>query len=322
MSSAGGGAGPSAAKNIQEAAAWFRRRTLPTTDDAEEVAGHLAGRRVSVVLPARDEESTIGPIVRSIRRQLVEEVGLVHEIIVVDSRSADGTAQRAARAGAMVYRVGPRGRDGGKGGAMQTGLARMSGEIGVFLDADIEDFDPAFVVRLLDPLLRDPSLVMVKGFYDRPWTGPGGGAGPRAADAQSGGRVTELVARPLIRRIEPRLLGLTQPLAGECAFVRAPMLRLPFVSGYGVEIGMLLQVLGAHGLDAIGQVDLGVRLHSHQDLDALARMTVQLENAASLCLDGGTHLAGERVAFRRNPSGDMELRRERIHTWLLPALRP
>jgi len=306
---------------IRDAAAWFRRRTLTTTDDADEVADLLAGRRVSVVLPARNEESTIGPIVRSIRRRLIEDVGLVHEIIVVDSRSTDGTAQRAARAGAMVYRVGPRGRDGGKGGAMQTGLARMSGEVGVFLDADIEDFDPAFVVRLLDPLLRDPSLVMVKGFYDRPWA-PGGGAGPRAADGQSGGRVTELVARPLLRRIEPRLLGLTQPLAGECAFVREPMLHLPFVSGYGVEIGMLLQVLRAHGLDALGQVDLGVRLHSHQDLDALARMTVQLENAASLCLDGGTHLAGERVAFRRGKNGAMELRRERIHTWLLPPLRP
>jgi glucosyl-3-phosphoglycerate synthase len=295
--------------DAREAAAWFRRRTLPTTDDAEEVAGHLAGRRVSVILPARDEETTIGPIVTSIRRQLIEKVGLVHEIIVVDSRSSDSTAERAARAGAMVYRVGPRGRDGGKGGAMQTGLARMSGEVGVFLDADIEDFDPAFVVRLLDPLLRDPSLVMVKGFYDRP--SPDGG----------GGRVTELVARPLLRRIEPRLLGLTQPLAGECAFVRAHLLRLPFVSGYGVETGMLLQVLRAHGLDAIGQVDLGVRLHSQQDLDALARMTVQVENAATLCLDGGTHVAGERVAFIRNPSGGMELRRERIHTWLLPPLR-
>ncbi len=262
-----------------------------------------------MILPARDEETTIGPIVRSIRHELIEKVGLVHEIIVVDSRSSDSTAERAARAGAMVYRVGPRGRDGGKGGAMQTGLARMSGQVGVFLDADIEDFDPAFVVRLLDPLLRDPSLVMVKGFYDRP--SPGGG----------GGRVTELVARPLLRRIEPRLLGLTQPLAGECAFVRAPLLRLPFVSGYGVETGMLLQVLRAHGLDAIGQVDLGVRLHSQQDLDSLARMTVQVENAATLCLDGGTHVTGERVAFIRNPSGAMELRRERIHTWLLPPLR-
>ena len=295
--------------DARDAAAWFRRRTIPTTDDPEEVAGQLAGRRVSVILPARDEESTIGPIVRSIRHELIEKVGLVQEIIVVDSRSSDSTAERAARAGAMVYRVGPRGRDGGKGGAMQTGLARMSGEVGVFLDADIEDFDPAFVVRLLDALLRDPSLVIVKGFYDRPT--PGGG----------GGRVTELVARPLLRRIEPRLLGLTQPLAGECAFIRAPLLRLPFVSGYGVETGMLLQVLRAHGLDAIGQVDLGVRLHSQQDLDALARMTVQVENAAALCLDGGTHVAGERVAFIRNPSGGMELRRERIHTWLLPPLR-
>jgi glucosyl-3-phosphoglycerate synthase len=293
----------------REAAAWFRRRTLPTTDDPEEVADQLAGRRVSVILPARDEETTIGPIVTSIRRQLIEKVGLVHEIIVVDSRSSDSTAERAARAGAMVYRVGPRGRDGGKGGAMQTGLARMSGEIGVFLDADIVDFDPAFVVRLLDPLLRDSSLVLVKGFYDRPT--PGGG----------GGRVTELVARPLLRRLDPRLLGLTQPLAGECAFVRAPLLRLPFVSGYGVETGMLLQVLRAHGLDAIGQVDLGVRLHSQQDLDSLARMTVQLENAASLCLEGGTHIAGERVAFRRGPAGAMEMRRERVHTWLLPPLR-
>jgi glucosyl-3-phosphoglycerate synthase len=163
---------------------------------------------------------------------------------------------------------------------------------------------------------------MVKGFYDRPWSVPGGGAGPRAADGQSGGRVTELVARPLLRRVEPRLLGFIQPLAGECAFVREPLLRLPFVSGYGVEIGMLLQVLRAHGLDALGQVDLGVRRHSHQDLDALARMTVQLESAVSLCLDGGSHLAGERVAFLRGASDTVEMRRERIHTWLLPPLAP
>jgi glucosyl-3-phosphoglycerate synthase len=314
LSEIGPAAGISTAEGIVEAAAWFRRRTFATTDDAEEIAGLLDGRRVSVILPARDEEATIGPIVKSIRKELVEQVGLVHEVIVVDSRSSDATADRAARAGAMVYRVGPRGRDGGKGGAMQTGLARMSGDIGVFLDADIEDFDSAFVVRLLDPLLRDPSLVMVKGFYDRPWNSaapsPGGG----------GGRVTELVGRPLLRRFEPRLLGFTQPLAGECAFVREPMLRLPFVSGYGVEIGMLLQVLRAHGLDALGQADLGVRLHSHQDLESLARMTVQLESAVELCLNGGPHVAGTRVAFHRGPSGKMEMRRERIHSWLLPAL--
>jgi len=300
--------------DAREAAAWFRRRTLPSTDDAAEVAGLLDGRRVSVVLPARNEETTIGPIVRAIREYLVKDVELVHEVIVVDSRSSDGTAEQAARARATVYRVGPRGRDGGKGGAMQTGLARMSGEIGVFLDADIVDFDPAFVVRLLDPLLRDPSLVMVKGFYDRPWDG-----GER--QPTGGGRVTELVARPLLRRHEPRLLGFTQPLAGECAFVREHLLRVPFVSGYGVEIGMLLQLLRVHGLDALGQVDLGVRLHSHQDIDALARMTVQLENAVALCLDDAQHVAGERVAFLRGRSGAMEMRRERVHTWLLPPLK-
>jgi len=94
------------------------------------------------------------------------------------------------------------------------------------------------------------------------------------------------------------------------------------VSGYGVETGMLLQVLRAHGIDALGQVDLGVRRHSQQDLEALARMTVQVENAVTLCLDGGTHVAGERIAFLRGPSGSMEMRRERIHTWLLPPLAP
>lgn len=293
---------------FDESVSWFRRRTLPTSDDADEVAALLAGRRVSVVLPARNEEETIGPIVKSIRKHLVDGAGLVHEVIVVDSRSTDATAQRAAAARATVYRVGPRGRDGGKGGAMQTGLARMSGDLGVFLDADVVDFDPAFVVRLLHPLLRDPSLVLVKGFYDRP------------DDAGGGGRVTELVARPLLRRSEPRLLGFTQPLAGECAFVREPLMRTPFVSGYGVEIGMLLLLLRSHGLDALAQVDLGVRRHSHQDLDALARMTVQLESAVSLCLEGDQHLAGTRVAFFRGRSESVEMRRERIHTWLLPPL--
>jgi glucosyl-3-phosphoglycerate synthase len=297
---------------INEAVAWFRRRTLTSTDDADDVAARLDGRRVSVILPARDEASTIGPIVKAIRKHLVERAGLVHEVIVVDSRSTDDTARLAAAARATVYRVGPRGRDGGKGGAMQTGLARMSGDFGVYLDADIVDFDPAFVTRLIDPLLRDPSLVLVKGFYDRPWDG--------GEHKKGGGRVTELVGRPLLRRHEPRLLGFTQPLAGECAFVREPLMRLPFVSGYGVEIGMLLQVLRVHGLDALGQVDLGVRVHSHQDLDALARMAVQLESAVSLCQDGGTHLAGTRVAFHRGPGGTMEMRRERVHTWLLPPL--
>ncbi len=294
--------------DLTDAEDWFRRRNLQSTSDADEVVGLLDGRRVSVVLPSRNEEATVGPIVRSIRENLVERVGLVHEVLVVDSRSTDGTAERAAEAGAMVYRVGPRGADGGKGGAMQAGLARMSGDVGVYLDADVQDFDPSFVVRLLAPILRDPSLVLVKGFYDRP--GDGGG----------GGRVTELVARPLLRRHAPQLLGFAQPLAGECAFVRAPLLRLPFVSGYGVEVGMLLQVLRAHGLDALAQTDLGERIHSQQDLNALARMSIQIESAVTLCLQGGSHLEGTHVLFTRDGDRVMQMGSEPVRTWLLPAL--
>jgi glucosyl-3-phosphoglycerate synthase len=297
----------------REAAAWFRRRTLPSTDDAADVAARLRGRQVSIVLPARNEEATIGDIVTTIRERLVDEVPLVHEIIVVDSRSTDATTIRAGSSGAIVHRVPRHGRDGalrdgGKGEALQMGLAKMSGDIGVFLDSDVRSFDPAFVVRLVDALISDPSLVLVKAFYDRP-TRKGGG-----------GRVTELVARPLLRRLAPELSAVIQPLAGETAFVRGPMLRLPFVSGYGVEIGMLLQVLAAHGLDAIGQTDLGVREHSHQDLGALARMAVQIEAAFSLCLDDVERPDDVRVTFRRDDDGVMEMRRERVPTWLLPPL--
>jgi glucosyl-3-phosphoglycerate synthase len=148
----------------------------------------------------------------------------------------------------------------------------------------------------------------VKGFYDRP--GDGGG----------GGRVTELVARPLLRHHAPQLLGFAQPLAGECAFVREPLLRLPFVSGYGVETGMLLQVLRTHGLDALAQTDLGVRVHSQQDLHALAKMTIQIESAVTLCLHGGSHLEGTHVMFTRNDDGAMEMCSEPVRTWLLPPL--
>jgi glucosyl-3-phosphoglycerate synthase len=293
-----------------EAVAWFRRRTLPSSDDAAAVAARLGGRQVSVVLPARNEEATIGDIVTGIRERLVDAVPLVHAIIVVDSRSIDATTIRAGSSGAIVHRVPRHGRDGGKGQALQAGLSRMSGEIGVFLDSDVRSFEPAFVVRLVDALISDPDLVMVKAFYDRP------------GDHGGGGRVTELVARPLLRRFAPELSAVVQPLAGETAFVRGPMMRLPFVSGYGVETGMLLQVLAAHGLDAIGQTDLGVREHSHQDLASLARMAVQIESAFSLCRGGVDPPDDTRVIFRRAADGSMQMRRERVPTWLLPPLDP
>ena len=160
--------------DAREAAAWFRRRTLPTTDDAHEVASRLAGRRVSVVLPARNEDSTIGPIVKSIRQQLVEEAGLVHEIIMVDSRSTTPRRRRPPSAGRWST-GSDREAATTKGGAMQTGLARMCGEVSVYLDADIEDFDPRLRRSTARPAAPGSVARPGEGLLDR--RSPGGGGG-------------------------------------------------------------------------------------------------------------------------------------------------
>jgi glucosyl-3-phosphoglycerate synthase len=232
------------------------------------------GRRVSVVLPARDEESTVGSIVSSIREHLVERVPLVDEILVVDSRSRDATAAVALAAGARV--VGQdemtRGlpRLEGKGDALWAGLAATDGDLVAFVDADLREFQPAFVTGLLGPLLTDESVSFVKGFYHRPLV--------RATDveADAGGRVTEIMARPLFNLFWPDLAGFVQPLAGEYAGRRSVLEQIPFVSGYGVETAMLIDLLDLCGLDALAQVDLGERRHRHQSTEALGRMSAQI----------------------------------------------
>lgn len=294
---------------------WFGRRTFDARGtDPAGLADLKAGRSVSAVLPARDEATTVGAIVTSVREQLVERSGLVDEVIVVDSRSSDDTARVARDAGATVHPVEDLdGVDGGKGAALRTGVARMSGDLGVFLDADVRDFGVDFVVGLLDPLLRDDSLVLVKAFYDRPWTGSG------AEATTGGGRVTELVARPLIAQRAPLLSGFVQPLAGEVAFRRDAVVDLPFATGYAVDIAMLLQVLDVHGLDAMGQADLGRRVHRHQDLAALGRMAVQVGAAFDLVLDGHDEVVRERSVLTRNAAGTMQLGSETVTTRLLPS---
>jgi glucosyl-3-phosphoglycerate synthase len=232
------------------------------------------GRRVSVVLPARDEESTVGAIVGSIREHLVERVPLVDEVLVVDSRSRDATAAVALAAGARV--VGQdemtRGlpRLEGKGDALWAGLAATDGDLVAFVDADLREFQPAFVTGLLGPLLTDESVSFVKGFYHRPLV--------RATDveADAGGRVTEIMARPLFNLFWPDLAGFVQPLAGEYAGRRSVLEQIPFVSGYGVETAMLIDLLDLCGLDALAQVDLGERRHRHQSTEALGRMSAQI----------------------------------------------
>ncbi len=229
---------------------------------------------VSVVIPARNEEATVGTIVACIRRHLMMEAALVDELIVVDSRSTDATARVAAQAGATVacqdaMTLGLPYLDG-KGDALWAGLAASSGDVVAFTDADLREFTPQFVTGLLGPLLADPSVAFVKGFYHRPLVGSAG------VEPDGGGRVTELMARPLLNLFWPELAGVVQPLAGEYAGRRDVLERIPFVSGYGVEIAMLIDLLDLVGLDALAQVDLGERLHRHQSTEALGRMSAQI----------------------------------------------
>ncbi|MBB2911856.1 glucosyl-3-phosphoglycerate synthase [Streptosporangium becharense] len=250
---------------------WLERRTGRAEDWAPEALLAAKGdHTISVVLPARDEEATVGQIVGLIRRDLRERLPLVDELVVVDSCSADATARVAADAGARVIHqnlVLPRyGALPGKGDALWKALAVTTGDIVVFVDADLRNFGTHFVTGLVGPLLSDPSVVYVKGSYDRPF------ADGAVTQPHGGGRVTELVARPLINLHWPALAGFIQPLAGEYAGRRAVLERIPFVTGYGVELGMLVDLLDIAGLPALAQVDLGVRVHSHQTVEELGRM--------------------------------------------------
>ncbi|WP_238547293.1 glucosyl-3-phosphoglycerate synthase [Actinoplanes friuliensis] len=255
--------------------AWTTYRTGNAADwTARGLARAKKGDRVSVVIPARNEEATIGAIVSTIRRELVDRVSLVDEILVVDSRSTDTTAAVAQAAGARVVSQDEvtRGlpRMDGKGDALWAGLAASTGDIVAFVDGDLREFSSHFVTGLLGPLLTDPSVEFVKGFYHRPLVSTTG------VEADGGGRVTELAARPMLNLFWPDLAGMVQPLAGEYAGRRRTLERIPFVSGYGVEIAMLIDLLDLVGLDALAQVDLGERFHRHQNTEALGRMSAQI----------------------------------------------
>lgn len=227
---------------------------------------------VSVCLPALDEVETVGTICESIRRELVPE--LVDEILVVDSGSRDGTADAARTAGATVHHVAdiaPRVPGGGKGEALWKSVAVARGDILVWIDSDIRNFDSAFVSGLVDPLLVTPELVMTKGYYRRPLA-----VGDGTYLEQGGGRVTELALRPLLNLLSPELSQIIQPLSGEYAIRRHVARLLPFFAGYGVDIGLLLDVIALHGLDSIRQVDLGARVHENRSLQSLGRTSFEV----------------------------------------------
>ncbi|WP_211343108.1 glucosyl-3-phosphoglycerate synthase [Actinomadura pelletieri] len=293
---------------LPEVASWSARRTSTAADWPPHLLLAAKGdTRISVVLPARDEEATVGAIVTAVRTDLVERTPLVDEIVVVDSRSADRTAAVAAAAGAVVVAqddvLPEHGRMSGKGEALWKSLAVTSGDLIVFVDADLREFTSSYVTGLLGPLLTDPSVGYVKGCYDRPLID-----GDRRVE-DGGGRVTELVARPLINLHWPLLAGVMQPLGGEYAGRRDLLERLPFVTGYGVELGLLLDVFQDSGLDAIAQVDLGRRVHAHQSTEALGAMSGQIMLTAWSRLERyGRMIPLEAPAtaltrFRRGPDG-------------------
>jgi glucosyl-3-phosphoglycerate synthase len=228
------------------------------------------GLSITLVIPARNEEATIGAIVSGSRRALMDEVPLVDEIVVIDGGSTDRTSRRASDEGAKVYgiddtRVGERPPQG-KGTALWRSLFVSTGDIIVCIDADIVDFDPRFVYGLIGPLGREPGLCLVKGFYSRPLE-----AGGVILDNE-GGRVTEILVRPFLATFYPELAELIQPLAGECGFRRDAIETVPFFSGYGVEIGLVLDVYRARGLSCFAQVDMGTRRHRNRSVRELGKM--------------------------------------------------
>lgn len=252
-------------------AAWSARNThhwdeWPLTD----LVAAKGDQRVSLVVPARNEAGTVGDVVTRVREALVETVALVDEVVVIDSDSTDATYDVATGAGAVVHRsaeVRPElGSRPGKGEAMWKSLFVTTGDVLVFMDADLLDWDTHFVPGLLGPLLTRPEVALVKGFYERP-----GAEGP-----YDGGRVTELVARPLVALEHPELAGLVQPLAGEWAVRRSLFEALSVPTGYAVELAALVDTTALLGVDAIAQVDLGRRDHSHQPLLDLGAMATQI----------------------------------------------
>lgn len=253
-----------------------------------------AGTSVSVVLPALNEQQTVGEIVACIRTRLMQQAPLVDEILVIDSGSTDRTAEVAEAAGARVVH-----RDEilpslpavpGKGEVLWRSLFVTRGDVVCFVDADLRRFDAALVRGILGPLLTDPSVQLVKAAYDRPLLDAG------TVLPGGGGRVTELVARPLLNLHWPQLAGIVQPLAGEYAARRSLLERLPFPCGYGVELGLLVDALGIAGLDALAQVDVGTRYHRHQADHALGRMSSEIWQTALLRLErSGRWVGGEPV---------------------------
>jgi glucosyl-3-phosphoglycerate synthase len=266
---------------------WFAENTF-TASEFERLE-RLAKRKqdqgltISVALPALNEEATVAKVIRTLQRGLMRRVPLVDEMVLVDSNSHDRTREIARSLGVPVFihqEILPEhGAREGKGEALWKSLYIARGDLIFWIDTDIVNIHPRFLYGLIGPMLFRPDIVLVKGFYQRPIRVGG------RLQAGGGGRVTELTARPLLNLFFPSLSGLVQPLSGEYGGRRSALEQLPFSSGYGVEIGLLIDVLERFGLSALAQVDLIGRIHHNQSLSALSRMSFAIIQAVIRKID-------------------------------------
>lgn len=252
---------------------------------------------VSVCIPCRNEAETIGDLVRMIDDALVGT--LVDELIVLDDGSTDGTSEVASEAGATVVPVDYvhffHGTAHGKGNALWASLVASKGDIVVWCDGDITSFTPDWIIRLVIPLLLDDQLGLVKASYERP------------SHLGGGGRTTELVARPLLSLFFPEIAEMQQPLAGEYAGRRTMLEAVPFATGWGVEIGLLIDMYRHFGIDSLGQVDLGVRLHRHHKLETLAIQAAEVAATLLARVPEAPPFAEAVPTLRRKTGNDVEL---------------
>lgn len=254
---------------------WFAENTFHA-DEFSRLRDLVAlkqqqGVSISLALPALNEAETVGRVVRMMKKELMQRIPLLDEIVLIDSNSTDRTREIAAKEGIPVYvhqnlleRLGAR---RGKGEALWKSLLVTRGDIIIWIDTDIVNIHPRFVYGIIGPLLLNPQVQFVKGFYRRPLR-----VGMKM-QAGGGGRVTELTARPLLNLFYPELSGVMQPLSGEYGGRREALERVPFFSGYGVETGLLIDLYERYGLSAIAQVDLLERIHHNQHLEALSKMS-------------------------------------------------
>ena len=236
-------------------------------------------RRISLCFPCRNEGDTVGRLIAEARRHLIDDHRVLDELIVLDDNSTDDTALRAEAAGATVVPISRihdlHGPGRGKGNALWASLLATRGDFVIWCDGDVTSFQADWILHLIEPLLLDDELALVKAAYRRP------------EDQGGGGRTTELVARPLLSLFEPALARLDQPLAGEYAARRHHLEQIPFMQGWGAEVAMLIDLARRFGPDCIAQADLGVRHHRHHPLRTLAIQAAEV--TGSLLIRQGLH---------------------------------